>query len=272
MKEKIPNFLVIVTGLPASGKSTFSEELKKYLEEDTEKPNKEISIVDPDKIREEIAPGTFDFEKESEVRELNLKKVEKELKKGKIVISDDLNYYTSMRRDLKSIANQLNKKAFIIHMNTPLETCLEWNKARGEPIPNDLIIDINQKFDSFTNYSWEEPILKINMERAQKIEINYEELMNKIKKELTLGPNKKEPIDKEKANNQRFNETLEEKTRKIIGELLQKNRNKKKKAKLLKLRKRFVKEHINEPFEVSNISARFKNYLRKILSIEINEG
>ncbi|MGV9206237.1 MAG: AAA family ATPase, partial [Promethearchaeia archaeon] len=173
------NFLLIITGLPASGKSTFSDLLKSYLE-DVENVNRKISIIDPDEIRRKISPGTFDFERESEVREQNLKKVNNKLKKGNIVISDDLNYYTSMRHDLKLIADKLKKKHFIIHINTPLETCLGWNKERGEPIPNYLIKEISQKFDSFTNYSWEEPIMTVNMKQVQDLESRFDRLVKRI--------------------------------------------------------------------------------------------
>ena len=97
------NFLIILTGLPASGKTTFARMLKKGLEKKIN--SHKIKIIDPDEIRTSLSYGKFDPTKEQIVREKNLAKVEKSLKEGYIVISDDLNYYTSMRHDLKNISD-----------------------------------------------------------------------------------------------------------------------------------------------------------------------
>ena len=52
------NFLVCLTGLPASGKTTFANKLKILLEQ---KFNFfRVKIIDPDKIRENLSPNKFD--------------------------------------------------------------------------------------------------------------------------------------------------------------------------------------------------------------------
>ena len=65
-----------------------------------------VNIVDPDLIRAKLS-SKFDFKIEKEVRQKHLAQVENFLKNGMITISDDLNYYSSMRHELKEIAERL---------------------------------------------------------------------------------------------------------------------------------------------------------------------
>ncbi|MCK4382114.1 MAG: adenylyl-sulfate kinase, partial [Candidatus Lokiarchaeota archaeon] len=83
------NFLICLTGLPASGKTTFANKLKEILEKRFTKLT--VSIIDPDIIRHTMAPNKFNYTLEPIVRERNLTEITKELSKGNIVISDDLN-------------------------------------------------------------------------------------------------------------------------------------------------------------------------------------
>ena len=110
MSEK-SNFLIGLVGLPASGKSSFAKRFKDLFKEKV--INFEILIIDPDIIRESLTGSEFDPEKEKLVREKNLVDIHSALQQDKIVISDDLNYYTSMRHDLKSIANKLKRHFFL---------------------------------------------------------------------------------------------------------------------------------------------------------------
>ena len=141
-------------GLPASGKTTFADFLKKKLNLYF---HVEVKIIDPDLLRDPFSLKIFNFQKEPRIREQTLENVRKYLKKGRIVISDDLNYYTSMRHDLKSIADDLDINFYIIHISTPLELCLKRNEERGKPIPNKVIQKIHDKFDNFKKYRWDYP-------------------------------------------------------------------------------------------------------------------
>ena len=102
-------------------------------------------------------PDSFNFKNEPIIREKNIQLVEEHLSKEEIVISDDLNYYSSMRHDLKLIADKLNVRYYIIHITTPLIICLNRNEKRGKPIPNKVIHNIYSKFDNFDKYKWDSP-------------------------------------------------------------------------------------------------------------------
>ena len=152
------NFLICLVGLPASGKTTFAYQLKGTIEKNIENFN--VIIIDPDKIRDQLSPKKFDHRIEQSVRERNFKAINTSLKDNNIVISDDLNYYSSMRHDLKKIADRLEIKFFIIHIATPLKICLNWNKKRGKPIPKSVIKKVYNKFDTFDKYNWDHPIME----------------------------------------------------------------------------------------------------------------
>ncbi len=183
------NFLICLAGLPSSGKSTFAQMLKEKFEK-TFRIFK-VLIIDPDKIRNKISPGKFDFNKEQVVRIKNLDVIRTALKNQFIVISDDLNYFSSMRHDLKKIADNLGFKYFIVHITTPLDVCLKWNKKRGRPIPNKVIKRISNKFDNFNKYYWDYPIIRYDHTKFQPFDGKTERIIEEIIEKIVSNVNSK---------------------------------------------------------------------------------
>ncbi len=261
----IQHFLICLVGLPASGKSTFANRLRDTL---LNVQNKyDVIIVDPDVIRESISNDFFDPEKENLVRRKNFKIIEQELKKNKIVISDDLNYYSSMRHDLKEIAKNLNILHFIVYISTPFNVCLEWNHLRGKPIPNRVIENIYKKFDKFEKYNWDRPNLTIDMSNLKYFNNIILQFLNEI------NYIQKSVINKKKKENQIFtnsyNTNLDTITRSIIGDLLKNSKFRMIKKQILKIRKEFIKEKLNKSGNELEIEKSFKDFLERSLDIEI---
>lgn len=262
------NFLICLVGLPASGKTTFAKKFKEFIEQKLD--IFKVKIIDPDKIRNKLAPDEFDYKKEQLVRKHNLNKIENALKDGNIVISDDLNYYSSMRHDLKRIAERLNLSFFIIHISTPLEICIKWNKDRGELIPDSVIEKIAHKFDNFDKYNWDYPIAKINLSEVRNFNEIFEHLMSKIiyNIENLYGWKKTEENLKQSSN--LYNEMLDKITRHIVGEILKNPEFSVIKNKILKYRKLYIKTNLNKPLNESLIAQTFKEYLENNLNIKIS--
>jgi len=261
------NILIILTGLPASGKSTFAYKLKIFIE--STKEHAKVKIVDPDKIRDKISPQKFDYSKEHTVREKNLKEVKSALKKGYTVISDDLNYFTSMRHDLKQISEDLKKEYFIIHIATPIEYCVLWNDKRGNPIPNQVIHNIKKKFDEFGSYSWDIPIEKYDLSTLDHFDNKFENLMEKIEKRLNLRQiSIKESNQKDTINE--YHQLLDRVTRSLVGNLLQKYNDTKLKKKILINRKEFIKVYLNQPLKEKEISKAFFVFLKKKIKVDFS--
>ena len=253
------NFLIILCGLPASGKSIFAQEIKELIETNS---NGIVNIVDPDLIRAKLS-SKFDFSIEKEVRQKHLAHVENFLKNGMITISDDLNYYSSMRHELKEIAERLQKNYYIIHISTPIETCLKWNEVRGNPIPNNVIQKVNRKFDDFSMYQWDTPSLIFDMSKRDDMELKITNFLSSL--ELKL---KKRSIRDSTSNE--FAEQLDIITRKSISELFQDKNMLSKKSKILKLRKNFIKERLRNKRFSENLKEEFINFLKE--NIETNKS
>lgn len=254
------NFLIILVGLPASGKTTFAFKLKEKLESDF---HNKVKIIDPDIIRDKAFPNSFDFKNEPKIREKNIHSVRKHLIKGQIVISDDLNYYSSMRHDLKLIADSLNIKFYIIHISTPLKLCIKRNKERGKSIPNKVIKNIYNKFDNFDKYKWDTPFetfdITQTLDEIQFIEILISKIALNLKKKKEI----KEPIRYKPSASIR--EELDLITRKFVGELLKYPKYHVSKEVILEYRKTFIKSRSDEEFNGKKILVDFKLFLDKKL-------
>ncbi len=261
------NFLICLAGLPASGKSIFANELREILEKKF--TNFKVKIIDPDKIRQTITQNKFDHKKEHLVREKNLQIIKRELKKRSVVISDDLNYYSSMRHDLKKIADELDVNFFIIHISTPLEVCLKWNEKRGKPIPNKIIKRISKKFDDFNKYNWDTPYAIYNMNQTLDLNDSLINFANRI--HLNVKQSKKifERETEFRHDSNLYKEKLDKITRNYVGILLLNSNYIPLKNKIIKLRKKFLKIKKNEFLGESEIQNSFQTFLEESLSIKI---
>jgi len=266
---EISNFLIILVGLPASGKSTLAKSLKEQLIEKFGVVEEQVSIIDPDLIRNYFVKNLneFDYTLEPKIRVENLENVEKELKNNKFVISDDLNYYRSMRHDLKSIAVRVGVPYFIIHLKTPILTCLKWNNERGTPIPEDVIYKINEKMDKFDRYNWDFPVYSIDLSAVGDIDEKSQEILDTINMNLQLKaktaeiPKKKEIEEKVVSRN----EELDLLTRKIVSKIINEKGISLDTKKISKLRKRFLKKNVESSLSNDDIAENFKNFIENEL-------
>jgi len=258
------NFLIILVGLPASGKSTFAFKLKEELEL---KFHNNVKVIDPDIIRDKVFPNSFDFKNEPQIREKNIQSVRKYLNNDYIVISDDLNYYSSMRHDLKLIADSLNIKFYIIHISTPLRLCVKRNEERGKPIPNEVIKNVYNKFDNFNKYKWDTPYETYDITQTRDIVQFIEKLINKIALNLQEQIKCKDPL--KKIPSPSIQEKIDLITRKYVGELLKNPKYHISKEAILEHRKSFIKKQSDILIEEDKILKNFKLYLAKHLTIEL---
>ncbi len=256
------NYLIILCGLPASGKSTFAFKFKSILENVNDQVI--VSIVDPDKIRKNLYSGNFNHKKEKIVRKRNLKNVRKALKDGNIVISDDLNYYSSMRHDLKEVAEKVDIPFYIIHISTPVDQCVLWNEKRGKPIPNQVIQNINKKFDLFDSYSWDKPIISIDLSEVTNLDAKIRNLLKLIEQDIKLTS---EQIQKSllKKTKNRYKQSLDQITRKIVNQYIIHLKETSLIPQIIRLRKVFIKENLNNEMSNLVIANKFKFFLKNQL-------
>jgi tRNA uridine 5-carbamoylmethylation protein Kti12 len=261
------NFVICLVGLPSSGKSTFASKLKKTLES---KFNRfVVKIIDPDIIRKNISSGNFDYRLEPKVREYYLTETRKELQNGMIVISDNLNYYSSMRHDLKKLAEDFELNFFIIYISTPYNVCLQWNVKRGKPIPNKVIKEVNKKFDHFNKYSWDRPLAEFDLSQIQNLDQEIENLVNIISQKIELFSITRKNAQESDETFNIENENLDQLTRVLVGKLLQDREFLSLRESILKSRKLFIRLYRNNHLSSDEITQKFREFLEKSLKIKI---
>ncbi len=171
----LPNYtglLVILCGIPSSGKSWFAKSLADNLSSQINFIN--IKIIDIDKVRSLLFDTEFLPENETFVRETALLETRKHLESNSIVIVDDINYFNSMRHEFKQIAEDLQKHFLILFVSTPLKICLEWNKKRNKPLDEKIITNVAEKFDiPGKKYLWDAPF--------EVVDLSIDDTKNKIR-------------------------------------------------------------------------------------------
>jgi len=164
-RQKQERILVVLTGLPSSGKSTFAARLALALDESH---GLTAMAIASDTVRGEIPLLAERFlpETENAVRRLSLARVRDGLREGFPVIFDDLNYYRSMRRQLYALARDLRVPHFLVHLATPEKECLALNAARGRKIPDSVIVTDAIRFDPPGQQPWDKAFLTLTAREA----------------------------------------------------------------------------------------------------------
>ena len=154
-------FILTLCGLPASGKSSLADAIRLAVRS----KGHEVEIVRTDEWRDDTYYLDFVPKKEGEVRQAALARVDTLVGKGKSVIHDDTNYYNSMRHELLEVAIDAKCAFGIIHVTTPLEEALKWNRERpGTRIPDQVIQRISERFDRpGARYLWDCPLAEVDM-------------------------------------------------------------------------------------------------------------
>ncbi len=238
------SFLVILCGIPCSGKSTFAKEVANLLEKRFEYS---AVVVTSDTFRRMIPTYQYRFEPKLEqfVRDATYEIIRNGLRNGLLVISDDINYYASIRRRLVRMAQECRADYVIIYINTPLEAAKEWNRKRGEPIPNTLIEDIYYKLDEpGKEYKWDMPFMVLDPSKSRVQEL-AEMAAAKINEKASAA--KALPsITKQRPKTPSLRTDLERETRRAMGEVMRRFKILSHAAQISELRKNIVDEALEK--------------------------
>ncbi|MFX1520160.1 MAG: AAA family ATPase [Promethearchaeota archaeon] len=262
--KSVVYMLIILSGLPSSGKSTLAREIAEILELDL---SIKTIIIESDAIRNMIPSyreQRFNPENEPVIRSAMFSLIKHFLQRGYLVINDDMNYYKSMRHDLREIALEINVPFATIYISTPREVALSWNKKRGLPIPQEVIEDVFNKFDvPGKNYDWDRPILTADLstvtpENAAKEAVS---LIRDLKHKLSVNEIKTvvEPSEED-----RYKESIDLITRRIISETIADTKNKELAKNLSDVRKDFVKKAIKNKLTLDEVNVKFKELIDKV--------
>lgn len=137
MKQK----LIMLRGLPASGKSTWAKDQVK-------RSKGKIKRVNKDELREMLDVGEWSRENEKFILTIRDDVIINALTKGYSVLVDDTNFSPTHEEKLKEIASQLlvefeTNDSFL---DTPLSVCIERDSKREKPVGNKVIIEMYNQY------------------------------------------------------------------------------------------------------------------------------
>ncbi|MDC1068684.1 AAA family ATPase, partial [Candidatus Kapabacteria bacterium] len=137
--------VIIMRGLPGSGKSTYA---KKLIDE---KPNS-YKRINRDELRAMLDNGHFSKGNEKFVKKLRDELLIEALKEGKHVIIDDLNLSSKNEARISQLVQEYikeskeNVKVEIVEIDTPVEVCVERDSKREKPVGKKRIRELAHKF------------------------------------------------------------------------------------------------------------------------------
>ena len=131
------NELLILRGIPASGKSTFA---KKFIEK-----NKYWLIISRDSIRDMFGHYWLP-ERENLVKECEFSMIKLCLNNKWNVVVDDTNLNSKTFQELQDLANECNARVIVKDFEISLEEALERNRNREKVLPDEVIKGFYERY------------------------------------------------------------------------------------------------------------------------------
>lgn len=135
--------IVLIAGLPASGKSTFARE--HFAKSGHRRVNrKEIRrfLYSMSRFGEPWRETNFNETDETLVKHVERRILEHLLHAGQRVLADNTSVTVASRAEYVQMARQFKKRIGIIFLNTPVQKCLEQNRKRDDPMPEGVISNL----------------------------------------------------------------------------------------------------------------------------------
>ncbi len=132
-------WLLVLVGLPASGKSTFRGQVQSRLDH--------IRVVCPDEIRPVIYGATFDPRHESIVWQVTYSVLNYWLRLGEPVIFDATNLSQGVRKPLIDTARRHGSRVWSIYFRVSLEVALSRNARRDRVVPPERVRDMADRLE-----------------------------------------------------------------------------------------------------------------------------
>lgn len=147
--------LIILCGVPQSGKTYFARILIEYLSQNTDM---QIIHISEESLSIDKAHAYSDNSTEKNLRALLKSTVEKELSPSRIVILDSLNYIKGYRYELYCLARTAQTNHCLVYIDTPMEQVHSQNTVYSEELLTDLSSRMELPQDK---HRWDRPLFFI---------------------------------------------------------------------------------------------------------------
>lgn len=129
--------LLMLKGLPASGKTTYAREL-------VEKQG--YVRVNKDDLRAMMHNGEWSKGNETEILRVRDNTINAALDDGKSVVVDDTNFAAIHQNTLERVAGRRGAEFEVLFIDTPLEECISRNEKRANKVPLNVITEMHGKY------------------------------------------------------------------------------------------------------------------------------
>ncbi|KAF0410779.1 chromatin associated protein KTI12 [Gigaspora margarita] len=157
--------LIIICGIPSSGKTTRAKQITQYF---LNRFSSQEKIGNVHLINDESLGITKDSYKDTRVEEKKaraslISAVERLVSKEDVVIADGMNYIKGYRYQLYCIARAVGTPHCVIYCGTPIEIAREWNFNRGEEGYEATIFDeLVSRFEEPDDRNrWDSPLFTV---------------------------------------------------------------------------------------------------------------
>lgn len=132
-------WLLVLTGLPASGKSTFRAQILAR--------HPHIRVVSPDDLRPVVYGQTFDPSHEPVLWQIAYTLLGHWLRRGDPTIFDATNLTRRVRRPLLEAALRHGSRAWAMYFRVPLDLALSRNASRHRMVPEDKVREMADRLE-----------------------------------------------------------------------------------------------------------------------------
>ena len=176
--------LIVLCGIPQSGKTRFATQLKEFLET---LPNYRTILVNEETLGVSKSEAYASSFSEKNLRALLKSTVERELSRDTIVILDSMNYIKGYRYELFCLVRTVQTSHCVVYLDTSVQKASELNQEYSQELFQDLC---NRMEVPEVKHRWDKPLVKVREDEAP-----FEEIKDKL-----FGGNKlRDPVSTKAA-------------------------------------------------------------------------
>lgn len=219
--------LIVFTGLPSSGKTTWAKKLQLALQEKIDslkgstEPGHNYSIIYHSDETLGIPHKTYhESSLEKHARGSQMAAVKRDLSRTNFVILDTLSYIKGFRYQLFCEAKGVITPNCVIQIMNPLEKCIEWNETtENDKWDPELIKQLHMRYEEPNNNNrWDSPLFTIISDfKDEKLPVN--EIWEALVLKKAPPPNAATIVKTTSGNN--FLQELDSQTQLVIQKILQ---------------------------------------------------
>ncbi|CAG8475452.1 5167_t:CDS:2 [Paraglomus occultum] len=157
--------LVIISGLPSSGKTTRAKEILNYFNDrfNRERQTNRIHLINDESLG--ISKDSYQDTRvdEQHSRGAMLSAVERLLSKDDLIIADGMNYIKGFRYQLYCVARAVGTPHCVVYCGVSIDTAREWNTKRGaEGYGSTVFNELVSRFEEPDDRNrWDSPLFTV---------------------------------------------------------------------------------------------------------------